>query len=82
MPASKVKMYGDLMIFAGTANQPLAQAVSHHLRVRLGGAEIKQFPNSNTFVQLAQSVRAKDVFLDPTHLGARQRQSDGVADLY
>ncbi len=63
MPAGTVKMYGDLMIFAGTANRPLAQAVSRQLRVPLGGAEVKQFPNSNTFVRLEHSVRAKDVFL-------------------
>jgi ribose-phosphate pyrophosphokinase len=60
-------MYGDLMIFSGTANQPLAAAVAAHLGVRLGGADIKQFPNSNTFVRLEQSVRGKDVFvIQPT----------------
>ncbi len=58
-----VKMYGDLMIFSGTANRPLAEAVAGHLGVALGGADVFQFPNSNTFVRLHQSVRAKDVFL-------------------
>lgn len=60
---STVKMYGDLMIFSGTANRPLAEAVAAHLGVGLGGADILTFPNSNTFVRLHQSVRAKDVFL-------------------
>ena len=63
MPACTVKMYGDLMIFSGTANRPLSEAVADHLDVPLGGADIKQFPNSNTFVRLHQSVRGKYVFL-------------------
>ena len=63
MPASIVKMYGDLMIFSGTANRPLAEATASHIGVALGGADVRQFPNSNTFVRLHQSVRAKDVFL-------------------
>ena len=67
MPASVVKMYGDLMIFSGTANRPLAEATASHVGVALGGADVQQFPNSNTFVRLHQSVRAKDVFvIQPT----------------
>ncbi|MCX6028428.1 MAG: ribose-phosphate pyrophosphokinase [Chloroflexi bacterium] len=58
-----VKMYGDLMLFSGTANQPLAEAAAQRLGVPLGGADIEQFANTNTFVRLHQSVRAKDVFL-------------------
>lgn len=58
-----VKMYGDLMVFGGTANVPLARAAASHLGVTLGGADIIQFANSNTFVRLHQSVRAKDVFI-------------------
>lgn len=63
MPACIVKMYGDLMIFSGTANRPLAKAVAAHLETELGGADVEQFVNSNTFVRLHQSVRGKDVFL-------------------
>ena len=63
MLSNTVKMYGDLMIFPGTANRTLAEAVASRLGVQLGGADILQFPNSNTFVRLHQSVRAKDVFL-------------------
>ncbi len=61
------KMYGDLMVFGGTANPNLAREVAARLGVSLGGCEIKQFANSNTFVKLEQSVRAKDVFvIQPT----------------
>ena len=63
MHASVVKMYGDLMVFSGTANRPLAEAAAAHIGIPLGGADVLQFPNSNTFVRLHQSVRAKDVFL-------------------
>jgi ribose-phosphate pyrophosphokinase len=61
--SSTVKMYGDLMVFSGTANRPLAEAVAARLGVHLGGVDIQVFPNSNTFVRLHQSVRAKDVFI-------------------
>ncbi len=63
MIASGVKMYGDLMVFSGTANRVLAEDVATCLGIELGQAEIRQFPNSNTFVRLGKSVRARDVFL-------------------
>lgn len=58
-----MKMYGDLIVFSGTANRPLAEEVAACLQMPLGAADIERFPNSNTFVRLGQSVRAKDVFL-------------------
>jgi ribose-phosphate pyrophosphokinase len=62
-----MKMYGDLMVFSGTSNPNLARDIAARLGVALGGVEIKQFANSNTFVRLGQSVRAKDVFvIQPT----------------
>lgn len=63
MPDCTVKMYGDLMIFSGSANRPVAEDVAARLKVALGGVDIKHFDNSDTFVQLHQSVRGKDVFL-------------------
>lgn len=74
MNVSVVKMYGDLMVFSGTANRPLAEAVAHRLGVELGGADIIQFVNSNTFVRLHHSVRGKDVFLiQPTSAPANEK---------
>lgn len=58
-----IRMYGDLAIFSGTANRPLAAKVAEYLGVPLGGVDVFQFPNTNTFVRLHQSVRGKDVFL-------------------
>lgn len=73
MNISVVKMYGDLMVFSGTANRPLAEAIACRLGVELGGADIIQFVNSNTFVRLHRSVRGKDVFLiQPTSAPANE----------
>jgi len=57
------KLYGELMIFSGTANRPLAKEVAAYLGLSLGEADVYQFANTNTFVRLRQSVRGKDVFL-------------------
>jgi len=62
-PEVEYKLYGELMVFSGTANRPLAEEIAAYLGVPLGEADIFQFPNSNTFVRLRQSVRGKDVFL-------------------
>jgi len=56
-------LYGDLMVFSGTANRALAEEVACYLNEQLGDAEVMQFANTNTFVRLRQSVRGKDVFL-------------------
>jgi ribose-phosphate pyrophosphokinase len=67
MNGTTVKMYGDMMLFSGTANRPLAEAVAARLQAPLGGVCIDRFANSNTFVRLQDSVRAKDVFvIQPT----------------
>lgn len=57
------KLYGDLAIYSGTAHRELAQKIAAYLGVSLGGADVFQFANSNTFVRLHESVRGKDVFL-------------------
>ena len=57
------KMYGELAIFSGTSNLPLAEEIAQYLGVSLGGRDVVRFPNENIFVRLHSSVRAKDVFL-------------------
>jgi len=60
-------LYGDLMVFSGTANRPLAEEITAYLNIPLGEAEVFQFANTNTFVRLKQSVRGRDVFvIQPT----------------
>ncbi len=56
-------MYGELALFSGTANRPLAEAVADYLGIELSEADVFQFPNTNTFCRLHESVRGKDVFL-------------------
>jgi ribose-phosphate pyrophosphokinase len=52
---------------SGTANRPLAEAISRELNVPLIGADVFKFPNQNIFCRLHASVRGKDVFvIQPT----------------
>jgi len=60
-------MYGEIALLSGTANRPLAEAISRKLNVPLIGADVFQFPNQNIFCRLHSSVRGKDVFvIQPT----------------
>ncbi len=71
-------MYGELAIFTGTSNPELAHEISSYLNVPMGGADVFQFPNGNTFCRLHESVRGKDVFLiQPTS----QPTNDSVMEL-
>lgn len=56
-------LYGELVVYGGTANQPLTESVCHWLGICQAESTVTTFPNSNTFVQLAHSARSKDVFL-------------------
>lgn len=60
-------MYGEIRVFSGTANRPLAEEIAKHLNVSLEGVDIIEFPNENIFVRLHRSVRGQDVFvIQPT----------------
>jgi ribose-phosphate pyrophosphokinase len=60
-------MYGEIALLSGTANRPLAEAISRELNVPLIGADVFKFPNQNIFCRLHASVRGKDVFvIQPT----------------
>jgi ribose-phosphate pyrophosphokinase len=56
-------MIGKPIIFSGTANLPLAEAVCKSAGVELGLCEIKKFSNDNIKVTIEESVRGKDVFI-------------------
>lgn len=56
------KMFGEMAIFSGRSNRPLAEAICKHLNIQLDEADIFDFPNENIFVQLKCSVRGQDVF--------------------
>jgi ribose-phosphate pyrophosphokinase len=53
----------DLSIFSGNANRQLAIAISKHLHIPLGNADVFQFSNENIFVKINENVRGHDVFV-------------------
>ena len=60
----------DLIVFSGTHNEPLAEKVATYLKMPLGQIDIRHFPDGETFCQIKESVRGKDVTPIP-HNGCR-----------
>ena len=58
-----MQLNDDFMIFSGTANLPLAEKVARHLGKSLNKIDIKHFPDGETFCQVQEGVRGKDVFV-------------------
>ena len=56
-------MIGDLKIFSGNANIPLAEAIAKKAGVELGKVDIMKFSNENIKVAYRDSVRGKDVYI-------------------
>ena len=56
-------MNNDFMVFSGTANLPLAEKVANYLGHPLDKIDIKHFPDGETFCQVINSVRGRDVFV-------------------
>ena len=53
----------DFMVFSGTANLPLAEKVADYLVRPLNNINIPHFPDGETFCQVIDGVRGKDVFV-------------------
>ncbi len=53
----------DLRLFAGSANPELAKEIAMTLGVELGKISISPFPNSETRVQIEESIRGTDVYI-------------------
>jgi ribose-phosphate pyrophosphokinase len=51
------------VMFAGTANKPLAAAIARELGTRLGECAIDRFPDGEVAVKLLEPVRRKEVVL-------------------
>lgn len=51
------------MLFSGTANEALAQEVAKYLEMPLSPITIKRFSDGEISVQIAESVRGKDVYI-------------------
>ena len=54
---------GELKVFSGNANRPLAEKVCDYLGIPLGNAEVKTFSDGEISVEINENVRGKDVFI-------------------
>jgi ribose-phosphate pyrophosphokinase len=66
-------MKNHLRVLSGTAHNGLSQAIADCLGVPLGSATVETFPDGETFVQINENIRGRDVFLvQPTCPPANQ----------
>lgn len=66
-------MNNRLRVLSGTAHPALSQAIADSLGVPLGSATVETFPDGETFVQINENIRGRDVFLvQPTCPPANQ----------
>ncbi|MGK7295714.1 MAG: ribose-phosphate diphosphokinase [Candidatus Wenzhouxiangella sp. M2_3B_020] len=55
------------MIFSGSANPELANAIAGHLGVPMGKANVGRFSDGEVMVEIVENVRARDIFvIQPT----------------
>lgn len=60
------RIYGEIVLYAGSACPELAQEISDILGVPLSGRDLVRFPNSNIFCRLHSSARGQDVYVIQT----------------
>lgn len=66
-------MTDKLKVLTGTAHPELAKAICDNLGVALGAATVETFPDGETFVQIKENIRGRDVFIiQPTCPPANQ----------
>jgi ribose-phosphate pyrophosphokinase len=53
----------EIKIFTGSANRPLAEAISRYVEVPLGQAEVGRFSDGEVQVEITENVRGGDVFV-------------------
>ena len=56
-------MKDEIKIFTGSANRPLAEAISRYVEVPLGQAEVGRFSDGEVQVEITENVRGGDVFV-------------------
>ena len=59
----KGQVMSGYMIFSGTANPELAEEIAKYLEMPLAKASINRFSDGEINIQIAESVRGKDVFI-------------------
>jgi len=66
-------MNDRLKVLSGTAHPELAHAICNELGVPLGSATVETFPDGETFVQINENIRGRDVYIvQPTCPPANQ----------
>jgi len=66
-------MNDRLKVLSGTAHPGLAHAICENLGVALGSATVETFPDGETFVQINENIRGRDVYIvQPTCPPANQ----------
>ncbi len=53
----------DIMIFSGNSNPSLAEDICRHLNIELSQAEVRKFSDGETYVEIKENVRGKDIFV-------------------
>lgn len=69
----------DIVLLTGTAHPELAREIADHLKVPLAQRSIFKFKNGNTFVQIKENVRRKDVFVVQSSC---EPVNDGLMELF
>lgn len=54
---------GELKIFSGRSNLPLAKEICDYIGMPLGLCTIEKFPDQETFVKYEENIRGKDIFI-------------------
>lgn len=66
-------MNDRLKVLSGNAHPELARAICKHIGVELGSALVETFPDGETFVQIQENIRGRDIFIvQPTCPPANQ----------
>lgn len=70
--------YSNVRIFAGNSHPALAKMICDHLDIPLGNLNISYFANTETRINLNESVRGKDIFFIQTGAGPNQNNGDDI----
>ena len=56
-------MFGEIKLFTGNANRPLANDIARHLGIPMGDSRVSRFSDGESRVEIDENVRGRDVFL-------------------
>lgn len=52
-----------MMLFSGSSNPVLAEAIASHLKINMGKAKVSKFSDGENNIEILDNVRGKDVFV-------------------